>query len=174
MASFHCDYADLSTLSATKILGTLAKQLLEDIDIPPSVEQDPCFSQGNQSLSVQEVSRVLGAIVSLYSTIYLVVDGLDECPKEEEHDVLNSLRVYCAQGLTSVKIFVSSREPAESFDNNMVSHTIFIRKHDNSSDIYGYIRESISSLRQARRLAVQDESLVDEIINTLSEKAHGM
>jgi hypothetical protein len=174
LAYFHCDYADYETLSAPKIFGPIARQLRECIDIPIGVEQDSCFKQGNLSLSAQDVSRILHLILRRYSTVYQVFDGLDKCGREEHIDLLRAISAFGILAEIRIKTIISSRGPAEDNYGLDISHTISLNEARNSSDIREYVRESVSSLQRSGRLDVQNESLVNDIIDMLCEKAHGM
>jgi hypothetical protein len=173
-AYFHCDYGDLKTLRATQILGALSRQLLEPVDLPPCVTEEPCFSHGNRSLEFDETSRILRSAISLYSTIYVVVDGLDECSKNDQAEVLRALKEFTSLTGILVKVFISSRDPADNSNGFGMPRTIFITVTTSSADISAYVRGSVSSLRESGKLKVQDKNLVNEIIQTLCEKAQEM
>jgi hypothetical protein len=173
-AYFHCDYSDLETLGAAQILGALSRQLLELIDIPSCVAEEPCFSHGNRPLKSEETFRILRSAISLYSSIYVIVDGLDECSKDDQAEVLKALGECTSLVGVLVKVFISSREPTDNSNGFGMPRTISISAASCSADISAYVRGSVSSLRQSGRLKVQDEHLVKDIIQTLCEKAQGM
>jgi hypothetical protein len=173
-AYFHCDYSDLETLGAAQILGALSRQLLELIDIPSCVAEEPCFSHGNRPLKPQEASRILSSAISVYTAVYVIIDGLDECSKDDQAELLRALGEHTSLTGVLVKVFISSREPTGDVNSFGIPRTISISVASSSPDISTYVQGSVSSLRQSGKLNVQDERLVNEIIQTLCEKAQGM
>jgi hypothetical protein len=163
-AYFYCDYGDLKTLRATQILKALSRQLLEPIDLPPCVTEEPCFLHGNRSLEFDETSRILRSAISLYSTIYVVVDGLDKYSKNDQTKVLKTLKEFTSLTGILVKVFISSRNPADNSNGFKMPRTISITVTTNSADISAYVRGNVSSLRESRKLKIQNENLVNEII----------
>jgi len=92
---FFCDYADQKTLCAVEIFGSLAKQLLSAFKrIPEEMEKMIRNAYGDGTLipDASTVLEILLAAVKLFSRVYIVLDGVDECRGEDRLEVIAAIR----------------------------------------------------------------------------------
>jgi len=111
--------------------------------------------------------------------IYVIVDGLDECPNfpgrpSARDEVLELIEELAGLNLPNVHLCVASRP---EMDIRLVLEpltSLRISLHDESGqkeDIIEYIRSVVSSDRSMRRWKEEDKQLV---VYTLSGQADGM
>ena len=111
--------------------------------------------------------------------IYIIVDGLDECPNlsgtpSAREEVLDLIEEFVDLKLPNVHLCVASRP---EMDIRLVLEplaSLKISLHDESGqkeDIIKYIKSIVRSDRSMRRWKEEDKQLV---IDTLSQRADGM
>lgn len=176
IAFHYCDYSDISTLTACNIFGTLVKQMLNAVEIPTALEQliDRYYAHGTRTPDNQEVFNVLVETLKLFSKVHLVIDGLDECQKEECAVVLSSMKKLMTSDTPVVKIFLSSREEAYITSSLNAHQVIHVTKEIISPDIALFITEAVDERLRSREMVVHSQPLIQEIITGLVEGAQGM
>ena len=123
----------------------------------------------------REISKILYTIINSYHLTYIVIDGLDECGKETQDDILSVLNRLLKLD-SVVKIFVSAREePRILTALKDYSHLRMLEAHV-ADDITVFVKETVESRLQAGDLPVANRNplLKQEIISELVAKAHGM
>lgn len=134
-----------------------------------------------QELQLLSLSDELDTTVALFGrviglkTSYIIIDGLDECNKSERETILRALATLAFSGL-NMKIFISSRdglaeEIRKRFDSiDHISMNNPLTDNDITTYVNGVIEEKITT----QDLRVGDSSLVEEIKQTLVQRADGM
>lgn len=111
-----------------------------------------------------------------YERIFIVIDGLDECPEEKRSPVLDFIVEASSNSDSNIKIFVSSRK--ESDINACFKHlstpAIELETGKITPDIQSFVQHEASRLRTESKLRVRDDTLFAEIIRRLVEKSDGM
>ena len=163
--------ADLS-----QIISALVKQLCRKRDIVPTTflraKQDslPPSTLGNQSSFL--------TVAQDFTQIFLLIDGLDECPEDKRSHVLGFLK-FVLENLPRQKIFITSRRESDlvrAFDE-LKAPKIEIEAKSVAADITKYVTDEIKRLRQGyygKKLYVKSKTLEQKIIETLTTKADGM
>ena len=113
LAYYYCDHADYDTLEASNILGTIAQQLLiTRNELPESIVaalRDVC-GNGIKSPSPEILLTLLVLILNLWDIVYILIDGLDECSRDVQADILPILNTLLRSDSALVKIYLSSRD----------------------------------------------------------------
>lgn len=160
----------------SQIISALVKQLCRKRDIVPiaflSAKQDalPPSTLGNQSSFL--------TVAQDFREMFLLVDGLDECPEDKRSHVLRFLK-FLVEKLPRQKIFVTSRREKDlvrAFDE-LEAPKLEIEAKSVEADITKYVTDEIKQLRQGydgKKLYVKSQSLEQKIIDTLTTKADGM
>ena len=176
VASYYCDYSDTNTLTALSIFGTLIKQMLATVDFPQSVEKliDRCYAHGTRTPDNREMLELISETSKLFSKVYLVIDGLDECKREERAIVLSSVKNLVTLDEPMVKIFVSSREEADIKACLQADQLIYITEESISPDIALFITEAVDQRLRSGAMLDHSQPLRQEIITGLVEGARGM
>ena len=183
IAYYYFDFRDVKKQDCYGLLSSLISQL--------SAKADSCFnilselysenSRGTQKPDIEALKACMTDMLSQpgQAPIYIIVDGLDECPNfpgrpSAREEVLDLIEELVDLKLPNVHLCVASRPEA---DIRMVLDpltSLKISLHDESGqkeDIIWYIETVIRSDRRMRRWKEEDKTLV---IDTLSEKADGM
>jgi hypothetical protein len=162
-----------------QLLASFVKQLCRRRDcIPTNLLQikDDAFPQSTIGTQDHLVS-----LVSSLPEVYLVFDALDECPEQEREEVLGFITSILTLESTScrVKVFATSRpetDISDAFEKHNVP-TIKILAENVKSDIETYTRSQVEILRKGKNgktLHITDDSLKDNIVQSITAKADGM
>jgi ankyrin repeat domain-containing protein 50 len=175
-AYYNYQSADFGDVSL--IISALIKQLCRKKDVVPpgflKLKQDAMDPSqlGNQDSFT--------TIATEFGEVFLVIDALDECPKNDRHKILGFLSELAnTRGHTKMKIFVTSRREgdiAEEFEK--LKTLIFqIEAKNVAADILRYVGSETQRLRDGyngKKLYVNSDALKEKIVRTLTEKADGM
>ena len=183
MSYFYCDFRDLKKQQVNGILASLVAQL--------SVKSDACYNilsslysecdAGFRQPSYHELMDCLKNMLILEGQppIYIIIDGLDECPNDTgvvspRKRVLEQVKKLVALRLQNVRICVTSRPESDiqAALTCLASHTVSLHDEEGQKkDIAEYIRSIIYSDGEMERWREEDKEMVTE---TLSRKAEGM
>jgi len=171
---YYCDYSQVKTLEPPNIIGTLIKKLLYNVDIPTNVEQeiDNAFRQPSRGPEVEDLQSVLDLVVMLFPKVYIVIDGLDECRKEDQALVLSAMKRLAP--ITTTKLFISSREDDLIKKALSGCPQIDFSAANVGRDIESFVEGTVKSKLQSRELAISNPCLEQEIISALVDGASGM
>jgi hypothetical protein len=174
----YCDYADKRTLEPGTILGTLARNLLETIDMPREVTEliSETFRDGERIPESKEVFDIVLRTIDLFTTVVLVIDGIDEIKEEDRQYIHEALKTLSTRQGVSIKLYMSCREnilaavsitPGSSF-------RIQFSEVTTSMDIQSYINHSVAALISKGELVIRRPELEVTIIDALIQGAKGM
>ena len=136
--------------------------------------------KGRQQPSIDVLKTCLREMLNIaeQQPLYVIVDGLDECPNSSgmptpREDVLNLLEGLVRVGLPKLRICVTGRMEADIKDIlGPLASTVSL--HDEigqNKDIADYVSHLVSSNRKMRRWQSVQKALV---VEELSKKADGM
>lgn len=118
------------------------------------------------------------AVAKDYNEIFVLVDALDECNRENRPNILGFLNDIL-HSHSKAHVCVMSR-PENDITRALERDDTFVirlQEHDLKPDIETYVKDEVTALREGRngvQLFLKREELVSEIIQTLSEQAAGM
>jgi hypothetical protein len=110
-----------------------------------------------------------------FTSIYIILDGLDECEATEVHSLLEILSDL-SSCLPALGIFISSRTSlASDIEKRFpdMEH-ISMKQAEESGDIRVYVEGTLGNRIAHRELIVGDEGLIEEIQTRLTQHARGM
>ena len=169
VAYFYCDFQKRANESVDKIAATILRQLLQEhISIPSTVAAlYDLYASSKNGPPLDEIVRALQVVISDYTQIYFVIDGLDECDKVTRFDLLS----VCShlQSTGRVSLMVTSRPESEVLQHFKAAPTLEIRAE--SSDLSPYVADQISRLP---RHGLLSDMLRQEIVHKISTRADGM
>ena len=183
LAYHYFDFRDVKKQDCYGLLSSLILQL--------SAESDICYNllsrlysdntRGIRKPTISALKKCMTDMLSLsgQAPIYIVVDGLDECPNfpgrpSAREEVLDLIEELVDLKLRNVHLCVASRP---EMDIRMMLESLTplkISLHDESGqkeDIIEYIKSVVHSDRRMRNWREEDQNLV---IDTLSRNADGM
>jgi hypothetical protein len=111
VAYVYCNYKAQADQNAASLLAAILKQLVQarrSIAEPVELLHKQHADRGTKP-SLEEISGALQSVLATYSSVYLVVDALDECPDKDgsRHQFLAKLRDL--QGRTDLRLMATSR-----------------------------------------------------------------
>jgi hypothetical protein len=121
--------------------------------------------------SLGQLMTLLQKELKTYSSVFLVIDALDEYPDGIQKDLMAKI-----QSLTSVNLLVTSR-PIPAIEHTLCPDCkLYVTAKD--SDIHAYLEAKLSSphARMLRRLISKPSSSIrkEDIIEKVTMKAQGM
>lgn len=172
---FYCKHKNPFKNSFTSIArGILAQLISRNEDILPFV-YDKQASSGEVTLQSTKLLReVFDVVLAAIDKVVIILDGLDECEKEERKTTLSWLQTTIAKvidtnpGSLRVLIF-STDEPdiRRSLSNATIKR---LETLDNRSDILSYIE--IWSCKIAEKFELS-QVRKEEIVSQISERTRG-
>ena len=170
IAYIYCNYKEKSGQSTVNLISSLLQQLVESRSaIPDEIKRLYRHHQKKGTrLAIDECSQLLRSEVRRFSTVYFIIDALDECLEERRQillDELRKLRDY-------VKLLVTSRHIPTIERYFEPEKHLEIRASD--EDIQNYLRFRIANSTRLERHVTKYPNLLEEIIAKIVEKAHGM
>lgn len=127
-------------------------------------------NRGGEPPTIADLS-VLLADLSQQCPVYVIIDGLDECPRETRNRLVELMQPQSFRDL-KLNILITSRL-LDEFEN--LAHG-FERVHIRASDrdIDMFIDSQFSKNVYLRQFSNQDPTLQDEVKNTVRAKCDGM
>lgn len=180
MAFFYCDFREDEKQNRRGLLTSLLLQLCEQSDTYCSI-LSKLYSAHRDGLRPPNDEALLNCLEEMLqqreqAPIYIIVDGLDECPNtsgipSSREQVLRLVERLVKQHLPNFCICVASRpEPdIETILAPLAFHAVSLHAQvGQRQDIIDYIRSVVNPMRRWRD---KDKQLV---IDELSSKADGM
>lgn len=169
---FFCRDDIRETLRAQTVFGCLARQLLSDLPGLVQLCESLDFTQPND-LGV--LSELLQKCLRPNHEAYIVLDGLDECDKEEKESLLAQLLKL--QETFKVRVCISIRlEP--HVDPKLITERLangsVLLMPDENPDIVRFIAADLERCLANGRLVLGDPRLVWEIEDALVKGSQGM
>jgi hypothetical protein len=111
-----------------------------------------------------------------YQQVFIVIDGLDECPEERRSPILDFIIEVSSKLDSNIKVFVSSRKEPDISGRFKSLNTPAIELETGriTPDIRSFVQHEALKLRTQSKLRVRDDALFAEIIERLVEMSDGM
>ncbi|VZH91539.1 unnamed protein product [Fusarium fujikuroi] len=157
------------SLSTRTIFGSLVRQLLENF--VNDSRFDHMFTEPVSHLDLDDVIEIFRIIPFHGRTVYIVVDGLDECSTEEQETVLRCLSSIKPYGY---KLCMSVRTPTESPIWEDQSFEFDESIPEENQDISDFVQVEVDNRVRNKRLVTLDPLLVRDIKQELIDGACGI
>ena len=183
MAYFYCDFRDEDKQNCRNILLSVLSQLCiqSDLCCDILVRSYSAHDNGTQNPSDRTLTKCLTEALSLLAhiPIYLIVDGVDECPNNSgmptpREEVLDLVKDLVGMRFPNLHICVTSRPEIDIQTILQPLTYLRVSLHNQTGqkkDIVDYVTSVVSSDMKMRRWREEDRKLV---IETLTERADGM
>ncbi|RYP59079.1 hypothetical protein DL769_008695 [Monosporascus sp. CRB-8-3] len=161
-AYIYCTFQRQDEQNVDNLLASLLKQLVQRQPILPSSLKnlyDRHKMERTRPL-LEETSRVLQSVASMYSRVFIVVDALDECKASDGCRMRVLKEILTLRDKCGANIFATSRvndEIAEVFTG-----ATSLKIHARDDDIGAYLNE--------RMLLLQSDIFDEEIRNMIKKK----
>ena len=180
---FYCDFRDDEKQDRRGLLSSILLQFCAQSDAYDNILYDfyTAHGYGSQYASDGELQKCLEDMLKLpgQPPIYILVDGLDECPKSfgtpsPREKVLALVGNLVGLALPNLRICVTSRPEAdiESALRPLTPRSVSLHEERGQiQDILDYVTSVVTSDPRMRRWRAEDKELVIEV---LAQKADGM
>ncbi|KAF3939660.1 hypothetical protein ABW19_dt0204878 [Dactylella cylindrospora] len=184
LAYFYVEYSQPESQKFHTMAGSLLRQLVQRNrecfrfleSFRRKHQRDFCYC------SPEEIHQLFADVCKEFSTVMLVIDGLDECdPKltTERRRILDFVAYFGERKIGSIKIMATSRCIPDIAAK--LGSFLHIRIVARSTDIVLYTAAELGKRMRAEEskmqyygIRLQDQHLKTEIIEALSENADGM
>lgn len=181
-AYHYCDYKDPRSLDPVTIVGTLINGLLERIEITDDLSAliENGFKEGRRSPDESEMFQLLDLTLQSYldSTIYIVVDGVDEVDEQNRKLLFRFLEHLTKCRHSRTKLAITSRSDFSSMGMKLPhirgKFRINVKPESVSGDINAFIRHTVQKFITSGDLVFRESSLKDEVVEKLTQGAKGM
>jgi Cdc6-like AAA superfamily ATPase len=170
VACLYCNYRMHDEQSARNLVAGLARQLLKPGHAALQHVQmliDEC-QRSPRLPTLDELSSVLRHAAAAYSSVFIVVDALDECERTEWPPLLSQLRLLQAQ-MPHVRLLATSR-PLLVFQESF-SDAVKLEIRAHSMDLEHYIHSRVHRLSKH---VEQTANLKTEVVRKVTDAADGM
>ena len=183
IAYFYCDFRDPKKQDASDLLSSLIIQLAAKSDTCCNILSD-LYSNcdaGSRQPGDDVLMDCLEKMLNIEGlpTVYIIIDGLDECPDVSglvppRERVLELIEKLVEYRFSNVRICVTSRPEADIQASlaPRASHTVTLHEENGQKkDICDYVMYIVYSDRRMRRWKVEDK---DVVVENLSRRGGGM
>ena len=118
--------------------------------------------------SLTEYCKLLRSIAGHFSSVFVVIDALDEYDDETRDTLLDKLGAL----RPDVSLLVTTRHAAFSSPWSQAEARLNIVA--NEADIRGYLDERLRQCKALRSYIAKDGNLHEEIVSSVVQKAKGM
>jgi hypothetical protein len=163
---YFCNSKDTGNM-AHQILTTVVLQILrQHPDICTLVANE--FVYRGVSCGMAQLKILVPQLLQILAYVRIVVDGIDECSKENQKAILKELEVVCTGPITSCKVLFSSRREVHIYKKLSEQPQISLDgRQEVDWDIRSFVKYKVTKLRAS------DQGLLDRIESMLVEKANG-
>ncbi len=172
---YYCDYADRPSLDVAHVLGSIVKQVLENLPLDHFGDdfKSP-YREGQPLPTLVEGSKYLLELIKQFNVLYLVLDGIDELDAESQTQSLSLIDMLITQTSNTVKIFVTSRTEEVRIKHALKIYPAFsLSEVEIDKDIATYVKGEMSNIHAPHPIASNQE-LREEVTRALVEGAKGM
>jgi Cdc6-like AAA superfamily ATPase len=169
IAYLYCNFRRKDEQRAQDLLASLLKQLSEvQCSVSDSIKSLYAEHEENRTRpSLNEISRALQSVASIYSRVIIVVDALDECQVFDNCRMTFLTEIFSLQTQTRANLFVTSRFIPDITVRFTGSTILEIRAHN--EDIRQYLDGRI--LQSGKKLLVVH---CEEIKTEITKAVDGM
>jgi hypothetical protein len=168
VAFLYCNFNRSAEQSIEDLLGSIARQLLQQVASVPSSLADLYEKVGNRRKPyLEEIYSALETAARLLPRAFIVVDALDECQRESRSHFLR--RILELQANHGVNLFMTSRPITEILSHFHKDATVEIKAHE--SDLRLYLESRMFSLPAC---VLRSPDLQRDVIEAIINATDGM
>jgi Cdc6-like AAA superfamily ATPase len=168
IAYLYCNFRRQDEQKVGDLLTSLLKQLAEGRSLLPDCIKSLYNSHKDKRTrpSLDEISRALQSVATLYSRVLIIIDALDECQVTGGHRATFLSEIFNFQAKCGANLFATSRFIPEIMDKFTSAASLEIRASD--YDVRRYVEGHISDLPSfIRRSPDLQEEVKTEIVNAV-------
>lgn len=170
---FFCRSDEAASLRAREVVGSLARQLLEDVPTDTFKFDQINPSIGDVTLNTDQVLSNMLLLLPQHKHYIMVLDGLDECEYEEVRVLIESVQSLLKSSKHVFKLFWTGRPDfvsrvSEQFRSDFQIH---ISRSNNGPEISRFIELALEDSLESGRLKLRDPKIVLKIQDALEAGA---
>ncbi|MCJ1229129.1 hypothetical protein MMC12_005794, partial [Toensbergia leucococca] len=170
---FFCRYDDPFSLKARTIIGSLLRQLLNDLPVVTFVKLDQQAS--DDILDVDQIVDLFESTLPRVRQYFIVVDGLDECDESETKDFFKAIKRLLQIPELRIKFYCSGRPNLVTLVSPRLRPDwhIMTDSTEATTDINHFIDITLEQCLEDGDLRLGDPALILTIQNSLRRGAQG-
>ena len=173
---FFCRYDMAETLRAREVMGSLARQLLQNQPTRELSLDKLDHNSGDIDPNIDQIAQILLRVLPSDQQYFLVIDGIDEC-SEAEHIVLLKTLQYILESTKQIfKLFWTCRFDlvAKVSEKLRPDNQVNISPSCNAPGISNFIECALKEALESQRLKLRDPRIIVKIQEALENGAQGM
>lgn len=169
---FFCRYDDAESLKARTIMGSIARQLFEGLDL------DFFDITATAAGGIFDIDQLLDYLQEHLPSpskkhYFVVIDGLDECEEKEVRSLMGCLKKLLTSGLI-FQLYCSSRPDVLRWIPAILQPQWNVSMSDTVPEIAQYIEITLEQCLESGSLCMGDPAIIFNIQEVLAENAHGI
>ena len=172
----YCDYQARKDQSATKIIGSLLRQVAAaTARVPDEIRGafEESKKRGGKRLRLPDMLKLFVSIISSMERVYICIDAVDELLPQNRSEFLRALR-QVVEKTSNVRLFLTGRPYIRrELDKHLTRGAYIIHIVPDQEDITRYLSRKIDD-DDDRDSDLMTENLKDDIMKTMLEKFSGM
>ena len=173
IVGLYCDFLAHPKQSATNMLGSLLKQLVNSGGIPEQIRE--AFQKaerefGGRSLPLSDLVAILKKTITSLPRLFICVDALDECIPNHRRDLLESLRQIVALS-PNIRVFLTGRPHVKQEIVRCFSQFVQLPLSPTHGDIRSYLKVRLDDDPDPDAM---DDELRADIMRIIPETVGGM
>jgi hypothetical protein len=176
VAFFFSRFDDSESLRSEAILRAIARQLVNIQDVSGYTKQALENIQSANGDISSELSNLLAHLLTRGGRpTWIVIDGIDECHKDERQKIIEALGSMLAVG-PNVKLFGTGRDHANSMIKRVYPGLVQVSMSCPLAQggMAELVDQAVQKCLDTEELLVSDQELITEIKDTLTQHADGM
>lgn len=172
---FFSRFDDSISLSAETVLRSIIRQSLQLDDVTGEIEKQLSDFE-NSYTDMYKIEKLLHCCISRFTTVYIVIDGLDEFEEVDRKILFQTLSSIISLPNSQAKLFLVGRSSISTDIQKWFPECQmkYVSCRDVQADIGTYIQQSIFLKLEEKDLMLHDPDLAREIIEALTKGADGM
>ncbi|KAF0640975.1 hypothetical protein FPSE5266_03283 [Fusarium pseudograminearum] len=178
-AYFYCDRNRPDHSEPVAIMRSIIRQLCAPRDnqsIESCVEHQYLRRKvkgfSSDRLVAEECKQLLMQLIAGYKSVYIVVDGLDECDRGTRHMLMDLLDEVIIKFQQTVKVYIASRTDQDLRKRYNEGTHLEVTANDNQADIEKFVLSKMEESEFCRTKL--SRKLRDKILSTFQDKSQGM
>ena len=175
LSYFFCNSNDAASLKVREILGSLARQWLENL---PNDTYSAIKRESGLGFIALDADRIVGYLLELLPKgreYIIVLDGVDECEREDITTLLDLIQSLQNAPGRIFKLFLTARSDiAVRISEQIQAGWQVAVSLSNGPEISRFIHLALEDALQSKRLKLGDANIILNIHDALEEGADGM
>ena len=173
---FFCRSDEATSLSAREVIGSLARQMFEDVTDDSWKTNHMKPGIGDITLDTEQILSSLLLLLPPERHYVIVLDGLDECDYKEVEVLVKSIQSLLKSSKHVFKVFWTGRSDFASRVSEQIrpDYQVHVSPLENGPEISRFIELALEDALESNRLKLGDPNIVIQIQDALEVGAQEM